>query len=70
MAAREELEKARVFAARLNGREFSCWRYLEVNRSQMREDLNAMERFFDGESSGPLVFSRASEQPEDPRLLN
>ena len=70
VAARQELDKARALAAHLNGREFSCWRYLEVNRSEMRDDLNAMERFFNGDSSGPLVFSRAAEPTGDPRLLN
>jgi hypothetical protein len=69
-AAWEELEKARTAASHMDGRELSCWRYLEVDRSQMRDDLNAMERFFNGALSGPSVFSRASEQAGDPRLLN
>jgi cellulose biosynthesis protein BcsQ len=68
--AREELEKARTLSSHWDGRQFSCWRYLEVDRSQMRDDLNAMELFFNGALSGPAVFFRSSGGAVDPRLLN
>ena len=60
-AARVELERARMATLRLDGREFSCWRYLEVTRTEMRNDLEALEKFVSGDGPGPAVFSRDPE---------
>jgi cellulose biosynthesis protein BcsQ len=48
----------------IRGREFSCWRYLEVTRSQMQDDLNDMERMIGGERLLPAVFNGDLEHVE------
>jgi hypothetical protein len=58
-AARLEIERARTMNSRLTGREFSCWRYLEVSRNEMRRDLNSLEKFVNGEGPGPAVLRGA-----------
>jgi cellulose biosynthesis protein BcsQ len=69
-AALGELTRARKAVDRLSGRIFSCWRYLEVNRVQMREDLDALKRLINGEQVVPLVFAPQSKEISEPSFLD
>jgi tetratricopeptide (TPR) repeat protein len=55
-AAKAGIKRALSVNAKAHGREFSCWRYLEVSRSEMRRDLHSLEQFVEGNGSGPSVF--------------
>lgn len=69
MVAWELLRQSRAIVERLSGRVFSCWRYLELSRPQMREDLDAMGRYFEGRGPGPEIFNVGSERAVG-QLLN
>jgi tetratricopeptide (TPR) repeat protein len=51
--AAEYLSVARKHIAESPLPEFSCWRYLKVNATEFNQDLDAMERMFNGEKLLP-----------------
>jgi hypothetical protein len=69
-AAKYHLQIVRGETADMTGREFSCWRYLEVSRSEMRTDLGSLEDYIDGAAQGPTVFATSGNElfPELKRL--
>jgi MinD-like ATPase involved in chromosome partitioning or flagellar assembly len=51
--AAEYLSLSRKQIAEYPFPEFSCWRYLKVNSAEFKQDLDAMERMFNGEKLLP-----------------
>jgi cellulose biosynthesis protein BcsQ len=60
--AKHHLQMARRSTNDMTGREFSCWRYLEVSRNDMRKDLGLMEDYIDGVGPGPTVFATSGNE--------
>jgi MinD-like ATPase involved in chromosome partitioning or flagellar assembly len=56
VSASDGVDRARTLVNRVSGRTFSCWRYLEVSRPEMRRDLDALSRLIEGEPVLPDVF--------------
>jgi cellulose biosynthesis protein BcsQ len=56
--ARGAVARARSLLPNVPGRIFSSWRYLEVGRGKMAEDLDALEEFIDNRGPGPLLFRK------------
>jgi hypothetical protein len=69
-AALAEWKRAKHSADRLSGYVFSCWRYLESNRTQMQADLDALKRLIGGEKVVPSVFVPNFEEIKEPIFLN
>jgi hypothetical protein len=69
-AAKAQLEIARTMAAHMTGFAFSCWRYLEVSRNDMREDLNLLKEYIDGEGNSPTIFATDTKNLGGELLLN
>jgi cellulose biosynthesis protein BcsQ len=63
-AAEAAIHRAMSLNDKARGREFSCWRYLEVSRKEMRRDLNALEEYLNGKGVGPAVFSSGQDNAE------
>ncbi|WP_407157801.1 MinD/ParA family protein [Bradyrhizobium sp. STM 3557] len=63
-AAKQHIRLALELNEHVRGREFSCWRYLEVSRKDMRSDLIALNRYVSGEGPGPSVLAETEESPD------
>jgi hypothetical protein len=48
--------------ATMPGRDFSCWRYLEVSRNEMRRDLGLLDDYINGNGQGPAVFANSDNE--------
>lgn len=63
-SAKNELQLAKAANEAARGRDFSCWRYLEVSRGDMRKDLVALERYVNGEGREPVVLFSKDDDPQ------
>ncbi len=60
--AKYHLQIALRATADMTGRDFSCWRYLEVSRNEMRRDLGLLKDYIDGVGPGPTVFATSGNE--------
>lgn len=63
--ARTHLKKSRNYLSANPRSHFSCWRYLEVNPTDFRTDLKAIESLIEGERLVPEFIEGSAELPFD-----